>query len=201
LFSRARRATAAVAAVVALGGLVGCTKLAASSSASTTHGTPTAAGGPPSTSQSLPPPSPAALAGGACLLMNFETVRQQLGVTFTVSAAADSSGTFTCVLQGSDPLPSLTLAITATELSTTDFQSQVVPSGATSVSELGKVAYQTVTPATKTAGPVIEVGWLSGNNRLIVFRYASPRGTTPATINTLTPKMIGLSKIVDQTTM
>jgi hypothetical protein len=163
---------------------------------------PSVAGPPPSVSQSLPPPSPAALAGGACLLLDFATVTKELGTAFTVSAAADSSGTYSCVLQqASGTYPSLTLSITATSLSAADFTANVKPSGSTSVAELGKVGYQRQSAASKSAGPSVEVGWLSGNDRLIMFRYAFPTGTPTAVAKALAPKMVNLAKIVDQTTV
>lgn len=190
-----RRATVLVAALIAVTAPAACTTAG--------HGSaPTAAGPPPSVTLSTAPPTPAALAGGACLLLDFNTVAKQLGTAFTVSAAADTSGTFSCVLQeSSGSYPRLTLSITATELSPDDFTADVKPKGSTSVAELGKTAYETQVSATKSAGPVIEVGWLSGNNRLISFRYAFPTGTSPDVSKALAPKMVSLAKIVDQTTV
>jgi hypothetical protein len=169
---------------------------------STPTSTPSAAGPPASVTPSTAPPTPAALAGGACLLLDFNIVAKQLGTAFTVSAAADTSGTFSCVLQESaGRYPRLTLSITATELSPADFTADVKPKGSTSVAELGKIAYEAQKSATKSAGPVIEIGWLSGNDRLIVFRYEFPTGTSAAVSTALAPKMVSLAKIVDQTTV
>ncbi|HEU0238325.1 MAG TPA: hypothetical protein VFR11_03465 [Micromonosporaceae bacterium] len=199
---RGRRGAVAIAAVTAFVALTGCSLTNANSAGATSGDGPSPAGGPPGTDSANTPPSAAALAGGACLLMNFDTVRTELGTAFTVSAAADSSGSFTCVLQGtSGSYPSLTLTITATDLTTSDFTAQVVPDGAKAVPELGKIAYEIQMPATKSAGPAIDVGWLSGNNRLIDFRYVCAAGTSTATAAALIPKMVSLSKIVDQTTM
>lgn len=198
---RGRRAAALVVVMIAVAGSAACTA-SAIGHGSTSTGNPSAAGPPPSVTPSLPPPTPAALAGGACLLLNFGTVAKQIGTAFTVAAAADTSGTFSCVLQESSaPYPSLTLSITATDLAPADFTANVKPKGATSVPGLGKIAYETQVAATKSAGPVIEVGWLSGNDRLIVFRYAFPAGTLAAVSNALKPKMVNLAKIVDQTTV
>jgi hypothetical protein len=196
--SRGCRTAALLAATIALTAPASCTA-AGHGSAPTT--TPSAAGPPPSVTPSTTP-TPAALAGGACLLLDFKTVAEQLGTTFTVSAAADTSGTFSCVLQGSaGSYPRLTLSITATELSPADFIADVKPKGSTSVAELGKTAYEAQVDATKSAGPVIEIGWLSGNDRLIIFRYAFPTGTSAAVSKALVPKMVSLAKIVDQTTV
>lgn len=198
--SRRRRGAALAAVLIALAAPAACTT-GGHGSAPTT---PPSAAGPPASAapSSTGPPTPAALAGGACLLLDFGTVAKQLGTAFTVSAAADTSGTFSCVLQEpSGSYPRLTLSITATDLSPADFTADVKPKGSTSVAELGKVAYQEQVSATKSAGPVIEVGWLSGNDRLIVFRYAFPTGTSSGVSKALAPKMVNLAKIVDQTTV
>jgi hypothetical protein len=194
-----RRTAALVAAMIALTAPAACTN---AGHGSTPTSTPSAAGPPASVTPSTAPSTPAALAGGACLLLDFNTVAKQLGTVFTVSASADTSGTFSCVLQeSSGTYPRLTLSITATDLSPADFTAEVKPKGSTSVAELGKIAYEARASATKSAGPVIEVGWLSGNDRLIVFRYEFPTGTSAAVSTALAPKMVSLAKIVDQTTV
>ena len=193
--SRRHWVAALAAAFIALTATAACTTAG--------HGSaPSAAGPPASVTPSTAPPTPAALAGGACLLLDFNTVAKQLGTAFNVSAAADTSGTFSCVLQeSSGSYPRLSLSITATNLSPADFTADVKPKGSASVAELGKTAYEAQVAATKSAGPVIEVGWLSGNDRLIIFRYAFPTGTSPEVSKALAPKMVNLSKIVDQTTV
>src|SRR5262245_29572954 len=189
-----KAAVLAAITVVALAGSAACTAAAGDSASSGSRSAGVAT--------SLPPPSAAALAGGACLLMNFATVRKELGTAFTVAAAGDSSGSYSCVLQeSSGSLPSLTLSITATDLSSADFKSNVVPKGSSPISQLGKIAYRQIVPATKSTGPSIEVGWLSGNNRLIIFRYVCARDTPAATSSALGTKMVSLAQIVDQTTV
>lgn len=184
----------AVVAAVLAGALAGCQ----AANANTGSGTPTPSAAP-SVPPSAAPPSPAALAGGACLLMDFPTVRQDLGVAFTVAASADTSGSYTCLLRTSTAnLPDLVLAITATDLSPAEFVSDVQPKGATAVTKLGKVGYVEQLAAASGAGPAIEVGWLSGNDRLIMLRYTSPTGTDPAA---LTTPMITLARHVDTTTV
>src|SRR5262249_46589275 len=143
MFSRVRRGTdvrrvsraavvawrgpkAAVLAAIAVVALAGSAAGTAAAGDSASSGSPSPAG----VAAWLPPPSAAALAGGACLLMNFATVRKELGTAFTVAAAGDSSGSYSCVLQeSSGSLPSLTLSITATDLSAADFKANVVPKG------------------------------------------------------------------------
>lgn len=193
-----RHARRALVAAVLAGALAGCQ----AADANTGAGTPT----PTATSSAPPsagPPSPAALAGGACLLMDFPAVHQDLGVAFTVAAAADTSGSYTCLLRtATADLPDLVLAITATDLSAAEFASDVQPKGATKVTNLGKVGYVEQLPAASDTGPAIEIGWLSGNDRLIMLRYTSPTGTDPTALSSsMTTPMITLARHVDTTTV
>jgi len=195
-----------LATIVALSGTAACHALgiSTSTSASTTTASPPSPAVQPSGSltPSAPPPSPAALAGGSCLLLDYATVAQAIGTTFDVAAAADSSGTYTCALQRSaGALPTLTLTITATDLTPLDFTTNVNPAGSKAVSGLGKIGYSIVIDPTSSAGPAAEVGWLSGNGRLILMRYVFPKGSATATATALVPKLISLAKLVDQTTV
>lgn len=188
-----RWVTAAVAALLGVA-LAGC------QAANASGGTPQPAGSPPVTG--LGPPSPAALAGGACLLMDYDTVRKALGVQFAVAAAADSSGSYTCVLRtATTNLPDLVLAITSTDLTGAEFLADVQPAAAIAVKELGKVGYVEQVAAASGGGPAIEVGWLSGNDRLITMRYTGATGTTADQLTALTTGMITLARHVDTTTV
>jgi hypothetical protein len=151
----------------------------------------------PSATASPSAPPPAALAGGACLLLNYDVINSALGTQFDVAAAADRSGTYTCVVQGSVPYPDLTLSITATTLTPANFTADVKPSGATTAAKLGKIGYSTSVPATSTAGSGIEVGWLSGNDRLIIMRYTAATGATASDPT----GMVSLARAVDATTV
>jgi len=199
---RRRLATTAatLATTLALFGTTACHGIGTST---TTASPPSPAVGPSgSLIPSAPPPSPAALAGGACLLLDYATVTKEIGTTFDVAAAADSSGTYTCALQRSaGALPTLTLTITATDLTPLDFTTNVNPAGSKPVSGLGKIGYSIVIDPTSSAGPAAEVGWLSGNGRLILMRYVFPKGSASATATALVPKLISLAKLVDQTTV
>ena len=165
------------------------------------------AAGPTTSSSHRPAPDvsgaasapPAAMAGGACLLLDFKVINSKLGTKFDVAGAADKSGTYTCVARGNDPYPDLTLSITATSLTTADFTSDVKPSGSTSVADLGQVGYVRQVKSSAKTGPGIEVGWLSGNDRLIVMRYTDASGGTVA--GSLTTGMESLARIVDATTV
>jgi hypothetical protein len=186
--------TGVVAAAVAVA-LAGC------QAANASAGTPQPAGSP-SAPVSLGPPSPAALAGGACLLMDYDTVRKDLGVEFAVAAAADTSGSYTCLLRtATADLPDLVLAITSTDLTGAEFLADVQPSGATAVTDLGKVGYVQQIPAASGTGSAVEVGWLSGNDRLITMRYTSAKGTTAEQVAALVDRMVALARHVDATTV
>lgn len=147
-------------------------------------------------------PTPASLAGGACLLLDYDVIKSTIGTQFNVAASAVKSGTYTCVVQDSQAsYPDLTLAITATDLATSDFKSTVVPHGSTPVTKLGKIGYEIVQPAGTGVGPTIEIGWLSGNDRLIVMRYTFDADASMADASALLDKMIELARKVDITTV
>ena len=193
----------AAAAVATIAALFGTTACHAPGTSTTGAHSPTPAGGPSgSLTPSAPPPSPAALAGGACLLLDYATVTKELGTTFDVAAAADSSGTYTCALQRSTgALPTLTLTITATDLTPLDFTTDVNPAGSKPVTGLGKIGYSIVLDSTSSAGPGVEVGWLSGNDRLILLRYVFAKSSSSADATAFVPKLVALAKLVDQTTV
>lgn len=190
-----RRRLATAILLVSIFGLAGCkiTNAAASSPSPM-----------PSISlaPSVGPPPDAAMAGGACLLLDFDTINKDLGSSFNTAGAADKNGTYTCVvLAGAATRPNLTLSITATTLTTTDFTATVVPGGTKPVSQLGKIGYlEHIKPAGST-GPAIEIGWLSGNERLIIMRYSMAGGTPDATATAAEAGMTALAKTVDVTTV
>jgi hypothetical protein len=189
-----------IGAAVAVVALAACTPAAAGRPASIPSGaTPSVA---PTPSGHLGPPPPAAYAGGACLLLDYKEIKATLGVDFNVSAAADTSGTYSCVVQNSDAeLPDLVLSITATDLSAAEFTKDVQPAKAKAVPKLGLVGYEIPVAAASGAGPGVEVGWLSGNNRLMVLRYICPPGTPAADVTALLAKMADLAHQVDSTSV
>ncbi len=146
-------------------------------------------------------PQPAALSGGACQLLDYDVVEAAIGVRFAIAASATSAATFTCVLQpdGAD-VPDLSLAVTATEADISVFRTTVVPKGGTTIEDLGKLGYRVGVPASATAGPGVEVGWLSANQRLMVLRYRSATGTAQGDLDALAPKLVDLAKKIDLTT-
>jgi hypothetical protein len=145
---------------------------------------------------------PAGYAGGACQLLDYDVIEAAVGTRFDVGASSQSENTFTCVLQ---PLgagyPDLTLSITATDLEPAAFKATVAPKGSVSVPKLGRVAYSAVVPAGAGAGPAVVVGWLSANARLLTLRYRFPADTAAGVPATFTPKLIGLAKQVDSSSI
>ncbi len=141
---------------------------------------------------------PAESAGGACQLFDYDVVKAQLGIDFDIAASGNVKATYTCVLQQTDgDVPDLSLAVTATEADTDTFTKTVKPKGSASVSGLGKVAYSSSVAAGGGAGPGLEVGWLSGNQRLITLRYRSTDGTPSGAVNGLLSKLVALAKQID----
>lgn len=184
----------AVASVLSVAALLTATSCARSAGVDATAPSPAAHTLAP------PQPKPAALAGGACLLMDFGVVNKALGSSFNVAAAADKSGTYTCVLETSKAdVPNLTIAITSTDLTVAEFKSLAVPSGSASVTGLGKIGYSEQIAAAKTTGAGVEVGWLSGNGRLIVMRYTLAADGSVG--SGLTDQVVALARTVDLTTV
>lgn len=179
-----RRTTAALVAVLfaALAAVTGC-------------GRDPAPAAPVSPS---PTKWPAGIAGGACQLLDYDVVAKALGTMFDVSAAGEENETNTCVLQQQGTsYPDLTLAVSPTEADITVFKSVVVPKGAAMVPSLGKYGYSIAVPPRAGGGPASEVGWLSGNGRLLVLRYRFPAGTPTSQVTALTPKLVELSRQID----
>jgi len=149
-----------------------------------------------------PEPLVAAVAGGACQLLDFAVIEQVIGVKFEVSASAQEEATYTCVLQRTTgSLPDLLLIVTPTTADTPIFRNNLMPQNATLVTGLGKVAFHAVGSAGPGRGPIVEVSWLSANNRLMTLRITTIGGTTPAEATTLATKLVELAKKVDQTSV
>jgi hypothetical protein len=141
----------------------------------------------------------AADAGGACLLLDFDKTNETLKTAFDVAAAGQSGETYTCVLRAvKAEYPMLTLAVTATNADVGVIQSSAVwPKGAVHVGDLGQVAYRANLGAAGDHGPGVEVGWLSGNQRLIIVRVQVAAG---AALPDYQP-VVALAKTVDATSV
>jgi hypothetical protein len=155
---------------------------------------------------SKPEPSPtrllAAAAGGACQLLDFDAIASIVGTRFDVAAASQTGNTYTCVVeQTGNTLPDLALSVASTQADVGIFKSKVVPNGAATIDQLGKSGYSATVPAGSGAGPGIEVGWLSGNQRLMTVRLRTRSGTAPADAAALVPKVVALAKQIDMTTV
>jgi hypothetical protein len=160
---------------------------------------------PQNAAESVPSPTrwPAATEGGACYLLAYDVIEQLVGVSFDVAASSQAGDTFTCVLQQNKgaSYPDLTLSVTPTAADPAVFTATVRPKSATPVAGLGLIGYQFVRPAAADAGPAVEVGWLSGNERLLVLRYRGPAAAGAADTAALVPKMVALAKKVDQNSL
>jgi hypothetical protein len=153
---------------------------------------------------SVPSPTrwPAAAAGGACFLLEYEVIEQIVGTSFDVSASSEANHTYTCVLQTKNgSYPDLTLAVSTTDADPTVFRSTVQPKGAAPVPELGRIGYSVAMPAAAGSGPGVEVGWLSGNGRLLLLRYRCAPTATAADAGALVPKVITLARKIDQSSV
>lgn len=151
--------------------------------------------------QVLPPVRtdfPAATAGGACVFFDYATIEKAIGVRFGISAASQSGQTTTCVVQPDEgDLPDLTLTITKTTADATVFKDEVVPDkGAAAVKGLGLAAYQAPFAATKTAGPGLEICWLTKDKRLMSLRFTGLLDA-PAPPKTFGPQLVALAKQVE----
>jgi hypothetical protein len=153
------------------------------------------------TASSTPVPTrpPAGAAGGACYLLEYEAIEQIVGTSFDVAAASAAGDTFTCALQTkSGSYPDLTLAVTAVNVDAAAFMSTVSPKRSAAVTALGKAGYSAVLSPGAGAGPGVEIGWLSGNNQLLVLRYRCAPAATSGDVDAVNPKLVELAKKIDQ---
>lgn len=153
----------------------------------------------PPTPKPAPQVRPAALAGGACLLIQFEKLEKILGQHYTIAASAKNSTTNTCVVRTEEAaVPEVSVSVTPSKADSSVFTDVVKPKGSTAVAGVGKVAYQIVTPAKAPNGAVVEVGWLTGDARLMFLRWALPPAADPAAE---APKLVALAKELDKSSL
>lgn len=160
-------------------------------------GCASAAGDPAPTPSPSAAVTPASAEGGACHLLDYAEIEQALGVRFDVAAATRSKDTFTCVAQPALGGPDLSLSVTATTADVSVFKDVVTPDGSTVVAGLGKSGYRTTLKAGDGHGPRIEVGWLSGDGRLLILRFTLAAGANTAAAEAATPKLVTLAKTID----
>lgn len=141
---------------------------------------------------------PASSAGGACELIEYPMVERAVGARFNVSAATELDGTESCVLRDEKvALPDLALSVTPTAADPAIFKQEAVPSGGQSVPGLGKSAYRLTSAPAKGKPAVAEVGWLSGDGRLITLHYTCASGANRAVADALAPKLVALAKLIE----
>lgn len=205
----ARRMATVACAVVVLGPAAACDSAIPSrsgagsgSGSGSGAGTGTGSSALSDPAQLKPTRLPAATAGGACPLLDYGVVVQTLGLSFEVAAGGQQDATQTCVLRRTGvSLPDLTLAVTPSRADPTIFRNTVMPRGAAALTGLGKIAYQIrAAPAPQSGrGAAVEVGWLSGNNRILVLRCTLPVEAPAETADGLPVKLVELARKVDQT--
>lgn len=141
---------------------------------------------------------PASAAGGACQLLDFSLIEETTGSAFDVSASSTSRDSHSCVIRSETAEhPELALSVTETTADVAIFKEELVPGGSKTVTGLGKVAYRATLAPAKGHGAGVEVGWLTGDGRLINLRYVFPAGEDRATAGAFAGKLVALAKKID----
>ena len=156
----------------------------------------------PPSSAPVVPEIPAAAAGGVCQLLDYVLIERTIGVKFDVAAAQKVDKTYTCAVQSMGaPRPDLVLSVTVTQADAEVFKEELIPEGGAAVTGLGKAAYRQVRGAGGTAGPGVEVGWLTADARLVVLRFTFQAGQPKSAADALAPKLVALAKDINQTSV
>jgi hypothetical protein len=155
-----------------------------------------------------PPPAPvvpdipAAAAGGVCQLLDYVLIERIVGIKFDIAAARKVDKTYSCAVQAMGaPRPDLVLSVTVTQAEADVFREELIPEGGAAVKGLGKAAYRQIRGAGGSAGPGVEVGWLTADARLIILRYTFAPGEPKSAADALAPKLIALAKEINQTSV
>jgi hypothetical protein len=128
-------------------------------------------------------------------------VRQVLGIDFQVAAAGGTAATSqTCVLQQvADPDCDLLLTVTAApEVGAAAFLDSYVPSGGAALDGVGKAAYRVVVRAPGSAGPRVEIGWLSGTGRVLTLAHTLGAAEDPHLTGQVVARLARLAADVDR---
>ncbi|MFY1669320.1 hypothetical protein ACN27G_05095 [Plantactinospora sp. WMMB334] len=145
---------------------------------------------------------PAASAGGACQLLEYPAIEEAIDTRFEVAAASRHGKTDTCVLRGeAEARPELALSVTPTTADASIFADEMVPGAGKSVKGLGKAAYRATAAPTGSVGSSVEIGWLTGDSRLVSLRFTFPAGEDEARADTLAPKLVNLAKKIDTSSL
>ena len=157
---------------------------------------------PPPTPAAVAPEIPAASAGGVCQLLDYVLIERIVGVRFDIAAARKVDTTYSCAVQSiAGPRPDLLLSVTVTQADAEVFQEELVPEGAAAVKGLGKAGYSQIRGAGGSAGPGVEVGWLTADARLMILRYTFASGQPKTAADEFAPKLVALAKEINQTSI
>jgi hypothetical protein len=162
-------------------------------------------GGAKSGAESLPPvklvEQPAASAGGACILWDYDFIRQTIGVTFDVAAADQVDDTSTCVVQTvQGDYPNLMLSVVdSTPANAKQFLADLKPAKATTLKGLGQAGYRLTGGSTADHGPTIEISWLSEASQLQSLTFTFAKAPQLSQVTAMNTKLFALAKAMDTT--
>ena len=144
---------------------------------------------------------PAASAGGACILWDYDFIKEKIGVTFGVAASDQIDDTSTCVVQTvNGDWPDLALSVVESTPADADlFIDELKPKKAATLKGLGKAGYRLNTAAAGGHGPVVEIGWLSEAKQLQTLRFTFPKDAKAADVTAMNTKLLALAKAMDTT--
>jgi hypothetical protein len=155
--------------------------------------------------ETLPPvqlvEQPAASAGGACILWDYDFIREKIGVTFDVAAADQVDDTSSCVVQTvQGDFPDLMLSVVeSTPADAKLFLSDLKPAKATTLKGLGKAGYRLNAASAAGHGPSIEISWLSEASQLQTLKFTFAKTAQPGDVTTMNTKLLDLAKAMDTT--
>ncbi|GAA4898799.1 hypothetical protein LX16_0879 [Stackebrandtia albiflava] len=144
------------------------------------------------------PVGEAADAGGICAYLDFASLSQATGETFSVAVAGGEGEVTSCVVQttaGSFPDVTLTKAKTATDADT--YRAEIPPEDSQDVDELGKAAYSVVREAVPGGGPVVEIGWLT-DGHMYSLRYTTALDTEAEAAEATVAALVEVVRQVDE---
>jgi hypothetical protein len=145
---------------------------------------------------------PAASAGGACILWDYDFIKEKLGVTFDVAASDQIDDTSICVVQTVEAQwPDLSISIVeSTQATAKQFLDDLKPAKSTTLKGLGQAGYRLNSPPSAGHGPVVEIGWLSQAKQLQTLRFTFATTAQSADVTTMNNNLFELAKAMDTTT-
>jgi hypothetical protein len=145
---------------------------------------------------------PAASAGGACILWDYDFIKEKIGVAFDVAAADQAADTSTCVVQTmTAQWPDLSISVVeSTKATAKQFLDDLKPEKAATLKGLGQAGYRLNSGASGGHGPVVEIGWLSEAKQLQTLRFTFAKNPKAADVTAMNDKLLELAKAMDTTT-